>query len=123
MVQIKTLFLEIRNKPRFEYVAKPCYKYVAKDYREDSQIQDGEAGHHRNVSPRCEKTGLPIANVEHRTVVIGVQSTVWRERGDEEFWAYKSVSHTCSIIFWLFIEMITGVDDLYKHSLSPYDMD
>ena len=62
-----------------------------------SQIQDREAGHPRNGSLRCEKTQgflLLLQSVEHRTVVIGVQSAVWRERGDEESWAPKSCKST-----------------------------
>ena len=53
-----------------------------------SQIEDRVTGHPRNRSR--EDTGLPIATVEHRTLVTGVQTTIWREQGDEESLAFKS---------------------------------
>ena len=63
----------------------PPESYVAKAYREyfSNPIPPGRPPK-KLIAQVREDTGLPIATAEHWTVVIGVQSAVWRERGDEE---------------------------------------
>ena len=68
----------------------------------------------RAIYPRkvCEKTqrskSLP-QSTEHRTVVIGVQSAVWRERGDEESWASTSSKLFCEVRIYNILRSRAGV--------------
>ena len=90
-LQMKNTITEVVKQKRLRWFGhvtrRPLKAMSPKPTEKISQIQDRETGHPRNGLLRCEKTQgslLRPQSAEHRTVVIGVQSAVWRERGDEE---------------------------------------
>ena len=79
---MKNTITEVVKQKRLRWFGHP-ESYVAKGYREDiSNPRPRGRPPKKWITQVREATGLPFATAEHRTVVIGVQSAVWRERGD-----------------------------------------
>ena len=72
-----------------------------------SQIQEREAGHPRNGSLSEKTQGFLLLpqGAEHRTLVIGIQLAVWRERGI--FLLVESMCYWCNMFRKITIRILS----------------